>query len=277
MTDVRELLERALLPGTPPMTITRESAIRAGRRALRRRHALITGTFAIVALAVVAVATALLHTIGSSTLPAHPTEQPTEILVTVPPDPRASIISTASAPAFPQTLRPLTEPTATAVARLTTLTQTWSARYLTGFNISSYEVGAPLTFKESNGLFAAGAALTDRKGTGQLVIYLSARGSRTAVPDFNTICQNNPYVLTCESRIGPHGEHIVIYRTPVGDDDKHQRMVVVDVSKADGSEIEIESSSMPPGAGASTSRTEPPLDSEQMLALVLDPAFTLYP
>jgi hypothetical protein len=266
------------------MTITRESAIRAGRRALRRRHAWITATFAVAALAVIAVATALLRIVGSSTLPAHPTQQPTEILITVPPDPRASIVATASAPAFPQTLRPPTEPIATAIARLTALTQTWSARDLTGFNISSskvgtgsHEVGTPLTFTEWSGLFMAHAALTDRKGTGQLDIYVSARGSRTAEPDVNTICQNNSYPLTCESRIGPHGEHSVIYRTPVGDD-QYQWMIVIDVSRADGSEIEIESSTIPPpDAGAGTARTEPPLDSEQMLALVLDPAFTLYP
>jgi hypothetical protein len=291
MTDIRRLLDRALPPQISPMTITRDSAISAGRRARRRRRACVAATSAVAVLPVIAGAALLTEGPYGRAEPAGPLPATSVTTVTAAPDPTTSVGPTMSAAAFAQTPRPVTEPTYAALARLTNLMRMWAAHSLSGFSVS--DVGLPadpdwhpaLTFEsidDKSGAsyddksLAAGAVLTDAKGTGDVGVTIWTRGSIQDTRDFNTICAETRNVLTCETRIGLGGEHIAIRRVRMFLEDPRIVFLFVEVSKADGTEIIAQSSNVAAGS-PDTVRAEPPLDPDQLLGLVLDPGFTLYP
>jgi hypothetical protein len=284
MTDIRKLLDSALPPQAPPIAITRDLVISAGRRARRRRLALAVASAAAVLAVIATAASVVAASYGRKEPAGPPASQPTEIIVTAPPHPPTSVGPTASAPAFDQNPRPVTEPTAAALTRLTTLTTTWASNALSGFTISTVDsaMGLPdqgpaLSFRQESPDLVANAVLSDAKGTGQIAFMAWARGSRSGMGDvFNTICASPGDALTCETRIGPGGEHIVILSAPLDPNDEKLVILTVAVSKPDGTEITASSTNAGPGPSRPV-RSEIPVGADQLLDLILDSGFTLYP
>jgi hypothetical protein len=261
----------------PPSTVDVEAVITRGRRADRLRWA--TNPAAVAGLAVVLLSGAVAFTMSggddsggvgvattsSSTWP--PTDCP-QTALELPEEVKAHL--DAAAKAAVQEQRPDLQLTANPIVRFPETTNNHG----------------PLEFHLSNELYPRGdngncldlrsnVALAKTKGPeGDGTILISIAPDVYDVPD----CAQPVHTQTfCEQVTGPNGETIVKRTTEFRDSGSIKYDVNID--KPDGTEVAVVVENVPAAVqdGPPPTRTAPPLNYDQMIAIALDPGLTLYP
>jgi hypothetical protein len=275
MTEIKDILARALPEQPPAPSITRERAVEAGRRAYRRRQwwrATAGGT---------AIAVALIAGVGLMQWNPHRGAQ----FGAPAPAPAASTgAPVPSATPSPVMLPPralTTEDPDRAVARLTGVLQVAARGVLPNATfrpiVNAYgpRPVEAFEFVRSQGGYKAFAEVSDKAGPGTFFLYLSGDGGNPTCPDGRSDAGE-----TCENRTGPHGEVMIVVQ---GRDAAGVVNYVVDMVKPDGSSLHASMNNysendQPPTKNATVhpQRLTPPMTVDQLIALLATPELTVY-
>ncbi len=307
----RNMFDRAI-GDPPPSTVDVDAIIARGRRAVLIHRVANPWTAAAATVAVVAVGAALLlpgHAAspgaGVYVVPAGPSGSSAQS-----PAPTTTSASTLPLPPGMRCVTeepigpPPTEEPNTAAGRLTgVLTAAVQQRLASGTQLTPnsdhfpkgvsvgplefyYEQDQAPTYCPRSGIIVFGAAATTvnagRKGN----IYVSIH-QRSNVNDTRNICATSygPGVIsdmagTCQRQPdGPNGEVVIFITNTSKRPGGGPTINEVDVTKADGTAVELSSENVGDSAkfDGRPETPQPPLSHEQLAAIALDPGMTLYP
>jgi hypothetical protein len=297
MTDVRDILRRAL-PDAAPVPITRESAVAAGRRAVRiHRTRVGVAAMGIATAAVLAGSTLLGGTWAASTAAASPDATGPDATgpdATVSAPPPATPTSSPTAeptakPARPPVQRRLTEPASQATARLTAALKAAVHPLLPPSTLGAITIPStngshtyrPLEVSRfEGGVYMGFAQVRDARGLGSLDFHLNPYLGDNPERRFARYCATvPPPAISCQTRIGPGGELIIV---EIGHPSPSSSVVEyrVEMVKADGTALVSIARNVGDTIGLEqgpADRSDPPLSADQLVAILLSPGLTLYP
>jgi hypothetical protein len=280
MTD--QDLRRVILDAVPPLTAPpdRIQAVGSRVRSQQRRGA---AASAAAGVAVMVLSVGVLGTFKTApvTTPAPAFSEP------------AAEQSTPASSA-PKSVKdgPPTEPPKTAKARLKAAAETALRQGVPGVTVTSR---FPVQHMDTAGSFGynIGQLITANGRRGAVVITIQLPENREAITCANQVAPG--LVAKCRDLTGPHGERIVSLPA-TGDgstNGKHNRAMVIRVERTDGSILTVvcdNATKMDVPLGIQTGETTdfgitttsytgklPPLTIQQVTALALDPALTMYP
>ncbi len=290
MTDIRDILSKALPEHSPPISIDRDTAVAAGRRARTRRTWLVTVTAGISTLLAGgtvaggltwALAGGSTLDIGEPSLTAVPTQMPAPSTTSGTPWPWPSSWPPPSAghstPADVGVSEFNVKPQLSAAlqAALTQVAPGVSSE--PAKEAFAKQDVAPFAVVASQGGFKTFAELRDSQGVGNFFAYLSTKDFAAQVAAMSSACAAQPAGATCTSRDGPNGELILIQQEP-----PRSGVITyqVSVAKPDGTVIDatLDNYSHNDQSGAShphPDRVTPPLTVDQLIQLLLVPRVTL--
>jgi hypothetical protein len=199
------------------------------------------------------------------------------------------IVRATGTPAEPPVNRKITEPRATATARLTQALQAAAEILLphstyAGVTVDFTDGGIthtkPLQILDRKDYFIAFAEVRDSLGKGQfefeIVPYIGENPKRP----FAKYC-DSPYLhlLECQTRVGPNGEKIMVEVSRIGIGPVTEYRV--DMDKPDGSSLVAMSRNVSDNDGnindGPIQRPTPPITVDELVNLLLAPGLTLYP
>jgi hypothetical protein len=279
MTD--QDLRRVILDAVPPLTAPpdRIQAVGSRVRSQQRRDAAVS---AAAGVTVVVLSVGVFGTFKTApvTTPAPAFSEP----------------ATQSTPASsaPKSIKdgPPTEPPENAKARLKPAAETALRQGVPGVTVTSR---FPVQHMDTAGSFGynIGQLVTANGRRGAVVITIQLPGSRDAITCANQVAPG--LVAKCHDLTGPNGERIVSLPA-TGDgstNGKHNRAMVVRVERTDGSILTVvcdNATKMDVPLGTQMGETTdfgitttsytgklPPLTIQQVTALALEPALTMYP
>lgn len=294
MSEIRDILGKALPEKPPPISIDRDSVISAGRRARTRRNWAVSASAAAGVLVVAAgVAGGLSWAAGTRTgLPSEVGAQsPTSSNLAASPTPTTaptpssspSLTATPSIPpGTPGAYRsdnardmnvPLTQALRNAVAEvaptlaLEVAKNAWAGQDLNPFEVVGSQAG-----------YKVFAELRDSEGVGYFFAYLSKEDAAAAREQVLAGCGESTPGMACSTESFPTGEAVLIRQgKPNG---LRKTVYMVTVAKPNGTLIDamVENYShndQPRAGNPNPQRPTPPLTVEQLTTILLKPGVTL--
>jgi hypothetical protein len=296
LTDIKDLLARALPEQPPASSITRESAVARGRLRLRQRRAWFGAAGAGLSTVAIVVVVGLLPPAGPSGMgvgePTATTGSPDDATPTgVPATPTVGPSPTPSGAAAATPNYTPTEPASKATTRLTAqlraaLDQVKPDATTRGVRgvYSVRQLGA-LEVIPSQGGYKAWAEIADSQGKGTIFIELDAGDPAGFTGgSWPTVCATPQNVgFTCEKRTdGATGALLIVEEGRHPGDTITE--ILVTIQKLDGTYAWVDLSNYsendyPPGPNAKPrpERPTPPLTADQVIAMLLSPGITLFP
>jgi len=275
MDEIRTLLQQALPPDQPALTITRERAVTAGRRARTTRGWLAAGACALSVLAIaggVAWSRAAPSAAPGIAVGAEPTPGgPTSLPVSTPSPTTGQVNNEGSPPDQRFNVKPA----------LTSALVATTAAVAPGVVVAGISKGfadtdlTPYEVVRSQGGFKAWADLRDSRGKGHVFLSID-EGQPFQPDDLASYCQGGPNPgLTCSAEPGPGG---TIVSTQEGTPDGGVlALLTVTVVRADGLSIMAMTQNYSYDEQRTTrnpqpQRPAPPLTRAQLVDLLTAPA-----
>lgn len=159
-----------------------------------------------------------------------------------------------------------------------------AAKFLAGKTLQKVpwaRLDTPLEFYRGKGGYLAASTVTDRAGTGELLVYVSdaksLHGSSVAQALRDACVQIDPAITKCQQSTKPNGDRVVLLRTTKPGGQVEWTAVT---ARADGTWAMATSSNYPSPAGGSgqgrPGRSTPPVTVDQLSAIVLHPGLSFF-
>ncbi|MFI9815247.1 hypothetical protein [Saccharothrix variisporea] len=288
----------------PPSTVDVDTVIVRGRRAVRLRR--VANPAVAAGVAVVVLTGAVAHTLagddGGTSIGGPPGTTSAVPPSSVPPSsttqqqPSGSKVSTPSVIELDTKVPPpqcggRLESAAQAAARLTLATTNAVKAQRSDLTLSQNRVGVPrgpleyhqinpsdpgveLSICDTSASFEARATTTTAEGSGNIfvLVHPTWRNSLDPLCDYPGLGTRN----SCEVVTGPRGEQIVKQTADMGDGIAMSQVVV---HRKDGTQVLVQAESIDTSGkvGGGATASEPPLTLDQLVAIGVDPALTLFP